>query len=152
MAHQNPQLATEMAARPSQTQSLLGRILQALRTTRVSAQRGGAHPRHATDDNIDRWCIRLHDKACNGVSVRDLSKTCGLSITISQVQTRRDRTVRTVSPDMRLRQGDTIVACGSRADLATFCEQMGAQSAPLDYLDFVDPNKLSRRLKKLARR
>jgi uncharacterized transporter YbjL len=151
MAHQDPHLANQATAHPSQTQSLMGRILQALRTPH-SAQGSHAHSNHATDANVDRCCIRLHDKACDGVRVHQLAKTCGLSITITQVQARRERTVRTVCPDTRLRQGDTIVACGSREDLAAFCEQMGAQSAPLEYLDFADPNKLSRRLKRLTRR
>lgn len=95
------------------------------------------------DTPRDTQCITVRAKVCEGMRLADLRRLSSGAITVHQVRCRKTSTTRIASPEIRLRQGDLILAEGSRADLDALCEHVGERGSCVDYLKFANTRSLA---------
>jgi len=115
-------------------------------TTARSGQASVAEPA------LDRRCIRIKDKVCEGMRIGDMRCVSELGVTVSQIQPRKTRVIQDATPETRLRQGDTILVIGRRVELDAFCERVGGQPAGVDFLKYADSVSLAQRINEIPRR
>jgi putative transport protein len=84
---------------------------------------------------VERLAITITDSACVGQRLEDIPALAALNVTVTRIRPAGQRDVQLATPETILRQGDTILAIGTSANLATFCDQMGGRTSTQDLIN-----------------